>query len=409
MTNNISTSFEDMLNACLDLLAQGTPLADCLNRYPQHAESLRPMLELASELQAVDAPRLNKTQASRIGKQALMRLEERRRPATHLRYLSVLSAAAALLIVVGAFLWATRNDPTTTQPAASIEALATAASPTIVMATETEERATSVAVAVSPTETDAVTDPPATTTVSSPALQTETVEAGTDPPPTPSPTNNEEESDIPIVVDFTGEIESFDAESRVLVINGTSVTLDNENIPSDLTLAEGNYVTVSGALQEDGTLQADMIQAATAEDATCSDEIDCLPAIMVLSEAFGADYEDLIALNEDGLGYSEISRAYLVAETAGLTVDEIIALREAGLGWGKIIRDYTDLSPSELRSGIVIGNGRGQTIRDNEGGPPVYPGNSGNAPRGSGNNNAGGRGGGQGNNGNQGGGNDKDK
>ncbi|MCX8126111.1 MAG: hypothetical protein N3E40_03065, partial [Dehalococcoidia bacterium] len=39
--------FDEILNECLEALEKGQSLEACLDRYPEHAQSLRPLLETA--------------------------------------------------------------------------------------------------------------------------------------------------------------------------------------------------------------------------------------------------------------------------------------------------------------------------------------------------------------------------
>lgn len=47
-----TTTLSHALADCLDSLREGEPLEACLNRYPQHRETLRPLLEIAQALAA---------------------------------------------------------------------------------------------------------------------------------------------------------------------------------------------------------------------------------------------------------------------------------------------------------------------------------------------------------------------
>ena len=53
----MSRKFDTALDDCLNLLRTGTSVTDCLARYPEHAEELRPLLSLASGVRAVRTPR----------------------------------------------------------------------------------------------------------------------------------------------------------------------------------------------------------------------------------------------------------------------------------------------------------------------------------------------------------------
>ena len=53
----MSRKFDSALDDCLNLLRAGASISDCLARYPEHTEELRPLLALASGVRAVPTPR----------------------------------------------------------------------------------------------------------------------------------------------------------------------------------------------------------------------------------------------------------------------------------------------------------------------------------------------------------------
>jgi hypothetical protein len=63
----MSRRFETVLDECLDRVQAGASIEACLARYPEHAETLRPLLRLAAAVRAVPPPRPNPSavQASR--------------------------------------------------------------------------------------------------------------------------------------------------------------------------------------------------------------------------------------------------------------------------------------------------------------------------------------------------------
>ncbi|MBZ0309066.1 MAG: hypothetical protein K8I82_23580 [Anaerolineae bacterium] len=227
----------------------------------------------------------------------------------------------------------------------------------------------------------------------------------------------EAEDDFPpVLIDLTGVLEAIDQEAGTLTVSGVTVQIDFASLPDDLV--PGISITVSGELLDDGTIAADLVVVAPEDDeeeespSSCGyqdetteaapeavDNEKCHPVLDILSEAFEVPYEDLEALREDRYGIGEIARAYLLAEAAGVDVQEVIDLRDSGLGWGQIKKEYPDVHPSDLAPGSVIGNGRGQSIRDDEASPESSnqsggrPGNS----NGNGNGNANGNSNGNGN------------
>lgn len=69
--NELDKTKEAILIECLQALEGGADLADCLARYPQHADALRPYLELRAEILSLEMPQ--PTAASyEAGRQALL-------------------------------------------------------------------------------------------------------------------------------------------------------------------------------------------------------------------------------------------------------------------------------------------------------------------------------------------------
>jgi len=71
--------FEDILSICIDALARGEAVEECLARYPMHAEALAPLLQLAASLQVEDKPRLSKQSFAR-GRLSLATAAKRKPP-----------------------------------------------------------------------------------------------------------------------------------------------------------------------------------------------------------------------------------------------------------------------------------------------------------------------------------------
>ncbi len=238
----------------------------------------------------------------------------------------------------------------------------------------------------------------------------------------------------PMWVDVTGTIESVDPTTQTIVIDGVTVVVDFASLPEGLVLEVGVTITISGELLEDGTIVADLVLPPSEDEATPENEETpsegeetetcgfqpeegeavaattegeeeseggCHPVIEILSEAFEVPYSDLEALRDENFGIGEIARAYLLADVAGVDVQEIIDMRESGMGWGEIKKEYPDVHPSQLAPGSVIGNGRGNTVREDENALPSIEDNTGAAGNyGNGQGNSNGNGGGQGGNGN---------
>ena len=66
------------------------------------------------------------------------------------------------------------------------------------------------------------------------------------------------------------------------------------------------------------------------------------PVALALSMFFNISYTEVISLQESGIGFGVIARAFIMAkELSGtLTAEEIIALHQAGMGWGQFMKEY---------------------------------------------------------------------
>jgi len=74
------------------------------------------------------------------------------------------------------------------------------------------------------------------------------------------------------------------------------------------------------------------------EAITTTDRVYPVPAVRI-AEAFCVEPQAIEELHLQGLGYGEISKAYVLAQATGLSVDELVGLHQAGEGWGQIAHD----------------------------------------------------------------------
>ncbi len=225
----------------------------------------------------------------------------------------------------------------------------------------------------------------------------------------------------PILLDVTGMITSYDQELGTITLDyNIFVLLVAE---AGVPLEPGQLVTVSGELLPDGRILADIIvpfdtavnvdfntadqkvtichippgnpdnahsitvsasaipahmahgdtlgacDGTDANVVTCGDG-GCDTVTVTLMDTFGITFEEVALLRAQGYGVGEIARVYLLSAAAGVPPQEIIDKRNSGTGWGHIMRDYPNVHPSELAPGFIIGNGRGNSIRNREDGPP---------------------------------------
>ena len=77
-------SFEEILTDCLASLDAGATIDECLARYPQHAEQLQPLLQIAEGLRTQPAPRLS-SRAFERGRAALWAEAQRQQTGAHRR------------------------------------------------------------------------------------------------------------------------------------------------------------------------------------------------------------------------------------------------------------------------------------------------------------------------------------
>jgi hypothetical protein len=76
---------------------------------------------------------------------------------------------------------------------------------------------------------------------------------------------------------------------------------------------------------------------------------------------------DVVGLHNDGWGFGEIFKLYLLAQESGNSVDQIKALRDSGMGWGEIAKSL-DLSPGNKGKNLgaaVSGRGITETLTTN--------------------------------------------
>jgi hypothetical protein len=67
------------------------------------------------------------------------------------------------------------------------------------------------------------------------------------------------------------------------------------------------------------------------------------PLVAYLAEQTGATCEEIVALNAEGVGYGQMMKAALIADTVGdgsVEWTELLATFQEGIGWGQISRAY---------------------------------------------------------------------
>ncbi|NDJ84405.1 MAG: hypothetical protein GYB66_00830 [Chloroflexi bacterium] len=388
--NRDQKSLAEILAECTDAMAHGVTLEECLAKYPGYADELAPLLWMAHELQGIPLPAVQPGQIGRIEQQVFQRLRSSTASPilqTAQNALSwILVTAATILIVAGGTFAIMSNDDGGT-PGSSGDDVS------IVEITEDPTRQTRVAADMSATSTSTATEtePPTAAIASAtvtytpvPTTETRVPASATPQPPSPTPTASDtptpdpEEEVVPIFVDLTGTVQTIDATGGTLTIDGITAYVDAEQIRG---IETGKTITISGELSDSGDIAVDTLQP-TGPEVMVPAEVDCHPVLHIIANAYGTDCDVLEALHAEGLGVGEISRAYALADQANVEVDQIIEERQEGRSWGEILSQLDDLSPGSLAAGIVIGNGKGTSIRPTDPSSIVVEprGNSGNAP-----------------------------
>ncbi len=419
---------ELQLEACLQRLAEGATLDECLAAYPENQSTLEPLLRAALQLSAV-APLPTADQIDRMQAKVLTGLTPSPKMvhfpnSRTLIKLCLLAASVVLLLGVYVVLAGNRDGdasqgeavnakPTDTAAPAIAQAQSSATPVPSQTPTETVDFPTSTAtqtVLATATHLPIYT---ATVTASATATHTTTPLPSETPRPSNTPTQTPvivgDANELAVYVDITGAVARGDSTT----VAGVPIVEENTG---DFSFADGEVITVSGLLLDDGRLLVEMAQPATAEEqanaAACpTDSPQCDSILLILSDALDVEYAELAALSENAqIGKGEIARIYLLSQAGAGDVMTLIAQRAAGASW----RDLLPADASQLNNGVNLGNGKGQTMRQDDS-DPVYPGNSGNAPGQSnrptprpsnnGNGNGGNNGNGNGNNGNNGNGN----
>lgn len=388
--DTLNDDLMEYLDACLAQLEAGATLDDCLAAYPDHAAQLRPLLEAALALEKAAPALPTAAQTERMQAQMMARLQANQKsvPAAKVIPIStrpifkqaLLAAGLVIVFGLGALLIFNQDE---NDPANETEAVVILPTEPVTQEIEETEVTTLPATAIAqaqpsatPSNTHLITSSPLpTNTPTSPPSPTETIAPSPTLPPTiPTASPPAETLAMPVFLDVTGEVE----------IKGEATTIAGVPIETSGELGEGDVVTVSGMLLDEGTLQVDVARAATIPEQASMPRCpvsapDCDTTLLILSQTFEVPYQELAALKAAGLGTGEIARLYLLAEAGSSDIAALVELYTAGADWNEIIAESADTDVKALAQGVILGNGRGQTIR-NHGNQPVYRGNSANAP-----------------------------
>ncbi len=383
-------NLEIQLEACLRRLAKGATLEECLAAYPHNRAALEPLLRTALELSAAVPPSSLPTpeQMARMQTRVLNGVAAQSKVTRFPSGMVVrlgLMAAGMMLILGGYVVLAGGQDDPDQHGEAAISTATDAATEVV-----TSPVPTIVAIAPTQTATDLLlataTLPPSETVSPVPSVMASsttrpsetpppTITDTVTPPPPPSETPVEvgDATELAVYVDITGPV----AQDEQVTVAGVPIVEENAG---DFGFASGDVVTVSGLLLDEGQLLVETARFATPDEQAnapqCPIETPkCDPVLLVLGEALSVPYTELEALSATHLGNGEIARIYLLAQAGAGDVASLLARRAAGASW----RDLMPADASPLNNGVNLGNGKGQSIRENDS-TPIHPGNSGNAP-----------------------------
>lgn len=105
MERSTSATLADVFDLCLDQLAAGATVVECLARHPEHADALAPLLLAAAQVRQVPPPPLSSATRERVQRLARTKLVQPRRPhqwlATPYRAVFYIGLALLLVLVVG--------------------------------------------------------------------------------------------------------------------------------------------------------------------------------------------------------------------------------------------------------------------------------------------------------------------
>lgn len=166
---------------------------------------------------------------------------------------------------------------------------------------------------------------------------------------------------FPIVIDIVGEIESYDATTRTLVVDGVTVMLD---IDTPLSLPTGRLIEVSGTFTTDGIINANLLRTVDILGVNdCNDSVDlCRGLDEVLQTAFGLSEGDINELLDE-YTYSDIVRAYTLSYALGtVRPASVLQARALGLSWEAILEQYS--AEMILSAGVLLGDGSGNSIQN---------------------------------------------
>ncbi|MCI0711849.1 MAG: hypothetical protein L0154_16960 [Chloroflexi bacterium] len=224
---------------------------------------------------------------------------------------------------------------------------------------------------------------------------------------------------LPVWIDLTGQVSQYNAEFGTFLLDGIPVILTFA-VPENLIIENGIMLTVHGELLPDGRLLADDVSEFVAPDVDAeiptegpvtichippgnsnnahtitvdassvsahlghgdylgacgegasaeviTDEMTvvettcegaCNPELIVLVDAFGVAYTELVDLQVRGHAVGEIARFCVIARLAEVEIEQIVTQYETGSSWGQILQQYPNVTPADFRANSNLGTGR---------------------------------------------------
>jgi hypothetical protein len=185
-------------------------------------------------------------------------------------------------------------------------------------------------------------------------------------------------------VEVAGTITEVDLEAGLLFVDGVPYVLGDDvsvcagpgRCGQMLTVDDlevGMWVELTGIAQGDGTVVLQRIHIEEAEDPEGDEPPEGWqhPVALKLSMIFDLTYEEVLALQEDGIGFGQIKKAYLLADLypdSGMAGADFLEAKLSGLGWGQIAQE----------AGVHPGHGKppwaGGPDQEDDHGPPPWAG-----------------------------------
>lgn len=237
-------SLEDIFNRCVDMLADGASVQDCLDRYPQYADQLRPLLDAGVAVRGLNLPDAAMLTAQQsVWAQVEAGLGGSASSSQPWWRQTWAFAAAAVLVLTAAVVIGVslNNDepPVAAPVAVTFTPVATepvATNTTVPTATDEPTNTTEPTATDEPTNT---TEPTATDEPTNTAVPTATDEptATTEPP-------------LPASITVTGAITEIDDDDAMVIeiLDSFDVIITAETILPERSLRVDDLIEVTGVL-----------------------------------------------------------------------------------------------------------------------------------------------------------------